>query len=245
MTMIRTIALVFASAALFTATPRAPAADEAKPASGRKADQAALKAYGPLVGKWKGVGQPKRGNASGSWTEMGDWSWKLSNDAAALELAVDKGKYLKAAELRPGAEPGAFTLKATLADGSTRTFAGKAGDHAKLVLAATESGAEGLGRITLSPLHDTRFLLLLEGRSDSGGLARLGEVGYTRQGIAFATGEAGPICIVTEGRGTIAVKHKGQTYYVCCSGCKELFDEDPDAILAEAKARADAKTRPK
>ena len=216
-----------------------------EPAAGRKADQAALKPYGGLVGKWKGVGQPKRGNAKGAWTETGDWAWKLSTDSAALELTIAKGKYLKAAGLRPGAEPGTFVLDATLADGSTRAFAGKADSPGKLVLAATEPGAEGLGRITLSSPHDTRFLLLLEGREGEGNLTRLGEVGYTRQGVAFATGESGPACIVTEGRGTIPVKYKGQTYHVCCSGCKDLFNEDPEAILAEAKARTDAKTKPK
>jgi YHS domain-containing protein len=66
---------------------------------------------------------------------------------------------------------------------------------------------------------------------------QLAEVGYTREGIAFAAGESGPVCIVTEGRGTIPVSYKGKTYHVCCSGCRDLFNENPEAILAEAAER--------
>jgi YHS domain-containing protein len=76
------------------------------------------------------------------------------------------------------------------------------------------------------------------GQPSSKTFARLGEVGYTRNGVAFASGESGPLCIVTEGRGTISVSYKGKSYYVCCSGCKDLFNKDPESILAEAAERA-------
>jgi len=237
--MIRTATTFLIAASVLSASTHRASAAEFSP--GRRADQAALKAFAPLIGPWKGVGQPQRGSSRGAWTEAADWAWKLSNDSAALELKVDKGKYLKAAELRPGTESGTFALKATLADGSTRTFAGKADDHAKLVLAVTEPGAEGVRRITLTPLHETRFLMMLEGADAAYRTTRLGEVGYTRQGVAFAAGESGPVCIVTEGRGTMTVAYKGKSYYVCCSGCRDLFKEDPEAVLAEAKEREKAK----
>ena len=67
--------------------------------------------------------------------------------------------------------------------------------------------------------------------------------GSSSRSNAFAAGESYPVCIVTEGRGTIPVKYKGQTYYVCCSGCKELFDDDPAGVLAEAEARKKAKDK--
>ena len=40
--------------------------DNDKVAPSRRADQEALKAYAPLVGSWRGVGQVKRGRAQGS-----------------------------------------------------------------------------------------------------------------------------------------------------------------------------------
>lgn len=213
----------------------------ADPAAGRRKDQDALKTYGPLVGQWRGVGQVQRGSTKGAWTETADWAWKLTNSAAALDLTIGKGKYLQTARLRPGTEPGSYALEAILADGSKRTFHGTAGAFDKLVLTADGPPAQGLRRITVSPLHETRFLLLLEGQDpDNGIFGRLGEVGYTRQGVAFAAGESYPLCIVTDGRGTMEVKHQGKTYWVCCSGCKDLFDEDPAGVIAEAEERRKA-----
>jgi len=219
--------------ALLPATAGPAPADD--PPGPRREAQSALKPYGPLVGTWRGTGQPQRGRSAGSWTESASWAWKLSADSASLAIDVEKGKYLRAALLRPGPEAGAYTLDATLADGSRRSFAGKAAAGKPLVLTAEGQG-EGLRRVTLTIPNDLRFLLLLEARA-GGGFARLGEVGYTRDGVSFAAGESGPICIVTEGRGTIPVTHAGKTYHVCCSGCKDLFNQDPAAIIAEAEAR--------
>lgn len=209
--------------------------------SKRVADQAALKPLAGLVGDWRGTGQPQRGSARGAWTETAGWSWKLAKDSAALELKIEKGKHLKEASLRPGSSPGAYLLDATLADGASRKFVGKIGARNALVLSPETPVEDGLARVTITPLHDTRFLMLLESAAPGGGYSRLGEVGYTRQGVAFAAGDSAPVCIVTEGRGTIPVSYKGKTYHVCCSGCKELFEDDPEAVLAEAKERAKGK----
>ncbi len=216
------------------------AADE--PASARRADQEALKAYGELVGSWRGAGQPKRGQSTGAWKENASWAWKLSGDSAALEIDIETGKYLKSAVLKPGKKAEEFVLEATLADGSKRTFSGKLAKDKPLVLTAEGTG-EGVRRVTLTIPNEFRFLLLLESEPASKNFARLGEVGYTRNGVSFAAGESGPVCIVTEGRGSIQVSHKGKSYYVCCSGCKDLFNKDPESILAEAAERAKAKEK--
>jgi YHS domain-containing protein len=220
------------------------AADNA--ATGRRADQAALKPYGSLVGGWRrGVGQVERGRTKGSWIEDADWAWKLTPDSAALEGKFTRGKYLRSLLIRPGNEPNTFVADAVLADGSMRTFTGKGEAQKPLVLTADAPG-EGLRRITISPLHDTRLVVLLEAQEPaSKRYYRLGEVGYTREGVSFAVGESGPVCIVTEGRGSIAINYKGKTYYVCCSGCKDLFNENPEAILAEAAERQKEKAKEK
>ncbi len=218
------------------------AADAPQP--GRRADQAALKPFGGLVGEWRGTGQPQRGSAKGAWTETGGWAWKLTPDSAALELTVTKGKFLRSATLRPGKGPNAFALDAVLADGSKRSFAGTHSDKKPLTLTTEPPDGDGPRRVVITPLHDTRFLLLFEGRNDEGsGFRRLAEVGFTRQGVAFAAGESGPVCIVTEGRGTTQVSYKGKSYWVCCSGCKDLFNENPEAVLAEAAERQKAKEK--
>jgi YHS domain-containing protein len=222
--------------------------DGATAPQGRHGDQEALKAYAPLVGSWRGTGQVERGRARGAWTESAIWSWKLSASSAALELTVTKGKHLKSGLLRPGREPGTFVFEVTLADDSKRTFTGKpkgSGESKPLVLSAdAKAPAEGLRRVTLTPLHDTRLLVLLETEDpERHTFNRLGEVGYTREGIAFAAGESYPLCIVTEGRGTTPVTYKGKTYWVCCSGCRDLFNDDPEGVLSEAAAREKAKKK--
>lgn len=207
------------------------------PAASRREAQAALKPYGSVVGSWRGTGQPERGKTKGAWLETASWAWKLTKDTAALEVTVKKGKYLQSGILRPGHAPKTFTFEATLADGSKRTFTGKDNGKKALVLTAAGRG-DGVRRITFTPLHDTRLLTKLEAQNpDNNVFYQLGEVGYTREGVAFAVGESGPVCIVTEGRGTIPITYKGKTYYVCCSGCRDLFKENPEAILAEAAER--------
>jgi YHS domain-containing protein len=215
------------------------------PKAGRLADQAALKPYGGLVGGWRrGVGQVERGKVKGAWSEEADWAWKLSPDSAALEGKIARGKYLKSIVVRPGKGPHTYVAEATLADDSTRTFAGKGDERKPLVLTADPPGGPGVRRMTLTLLHDTRLIMLLEAQNpDSKVFYRLGEVGYTREGVSFAVGESGPICIVTEGRGSMTVSYKGKTYHVCCSGCRDLFNVDPEAILAEAAERQKAKDK--
>ncbi len=38
------------------------------------------------------------------------------------------------------------------------------------------------------------------------------------------------------------MSHNGKTYYVCCGGCRDLFNEDPETVLAEYRGE---KTREK
>jgi hypothetical protein len=205
---------------------------------GRARDQAALKPFAPLVGAWRGTGQVRRGSAKGAWTESAQWAWTLDQDHAALVLKLDGGKHLKQAVLRPLERSTCFELTATLADGTTRTFRGTADERDSLQLVADPPVDSGLARLTIVPLHENRTLIRLEAATTNPDqFEKLGEVGYTREGARFAVGDSSPECIVTGGRGTIAVQHQGKTYYVCCTGCRELFDDDPDAILAEYQSR--------
>ena len=128
-----------------------------------------------------------------------------------------------------------------LLDGSHRTFRGPAslpaGTEVPVVFQA-EGAGDGPRRITLALPNESRYLLTLESITTAGGSAtRLGEVGSTRVGASFAAGESGPKCIVTGGRGTMTVSYQGKSYPVCCSGCRDLFNSDPAAALAEAAAR--------
>ncbi len=82
------------------------------------------------------------------------------------------------------------------------------------------------------------MLVRYDKRIAEGLYSRLAEVGSTRKGSSFAkNAAAGPECVVTGGLGTITVMHDGKTYYVCCGGCRDLFEEDPAAVLGEYHQR--------
>ena len=56
-----------------------------------------------------------------------------------------------------------------------------------------------------------------------------------KDGESLAGGSKKPECIVTGGAATIAVAYQGKTYFVCCSGCKDAFNENPEKFVKAAK----------
>lgn len=222
---------------LFLLAPCCHAAEGAAP---REAQQAALQKVQSLVGAWRGTGQPQRGSNRGSWIERADWAWKFGDDSAALTAKVQDGKYFSAVELQASEKSDEYRLLAQLADGQQEAvYRGALDGDGKLVLTAEKPFENAPARISLRFVAGGDRLLVLYERQGSvaNQLVRLAEVGYTRQGSGFGKGSTGPECIVTGGLGTIAVMHEGKTYYVCCSGCRDYFNENPVEVLAEYQAR--------
>src|SRR5579872_2607952 len=95
--------------------------DVAKDAGAKtRSAKEALSHFNPLIGAWRGTGQPRRGSAVGSWLEKGEWVWDFTQPTPAIRYDVTGGKILKSLRLNPEAKPGMFRAVATLADGSTR-----------------------------------------------------------------------------------------------------------------------------
>src|SRR5262245_52035357 len=69
-----------------------PAAQEARAAS-----QEALAGLNPLVGEWRGVGQPVRNSNKGSWSEKAEWVWDIKKDHVGVRYVVKEGKLLASA----------------------------------------------------------------------------------------------------------------------------------------------------
>jgi hypothetical protein len=88
-------------------------------------------------------------------------------------------------------------------------------------------------------LHANRFLYRYEVQpTDRPAFTRLYQVGVTKEGEPFAgKGDALPECIVSGGLGKIQVSYKGQTYFVCCSGCRSAFNDAPEKFIKEAAAK--------
>ena len=213
------------------------AADKPDP---RARDKETLAKLQPLIGGWRGVGQLKRGSNDGAWIEQADWAWKFSDDGAALTFVADKSKYFAAGTLRPGKESGQFQLIAKPASGGADvTYAGSQAEDGQLVLSAEKPPADLPDRISLRIVASgDRLVMLYERRSNiSDRFTRLAEVGYTKKGSAFGQGGGQPECVVTGGLGTITVTYKGESYFVCCTGCRDMFHEDPAGVLADYRER--------
>lgn len=215
------------------------------------AERAALSELQGLVGAWRGVGQPRRGSTRDAWTEQGDWAWQFHEGHAALVFTLRDARYYQAFRIAPAAsEDGAakqeagWTLEATRSDGKTiDRFAGQRQEDGRLTfeLGADQTGAAAT-RISLRTVADgDRLLILMEKPGPAADqMVRVAEVGYTREGSKFGKGVTQRECVVTGGAGTIAVEYEGETYYVCCGGCKDLFLEDPEKVLAEYRQRKEA-----
>lgn len=226
-----------------TSTPTSAATAAANPAAdgeaGRFAARQALELFNPLIGEWRGVGQLQRNSAKGSWKESGEWVWQLKKDAVAIRYDVHDGKYITSALLTYEPQKKLYVLLATLADNSPRRYEGTLADK-KLTLESAVDSEGKVHQLVVTQLNDKRTLVLFQQRNaDQERFARVAEVGYTREGTRLAEEGAGePVCIVTGGKGTSKIDYKGKTYWFCCSGCRDAFNDDPDGVIADAEEKA-------
>ncbi len=216
-------------------------ADQPDTATNGKAELSKLQDY---VGGWRGVGQVRRGSSRGAWSEKADWAWKFEDDAVSLTFDVKDSQYFESGELTAVEGDSAFQLKAKSKDQSL-TYVGKLDADGRLVLLGEGVPADKPARISLRQVAGgKRMLMLFERRIGDDRFQRLAEVGYTREGSSFGKGTNYIECVVTGGVGTMPVKFEGKTYYVCCTGCRDYFNDDPAAVMAdyrERKAEEDAK----
>lgn len=193
-----------------------------------------------LVGQWRGVGQPQRGSTKGSWTEEADWGWSFA-DGVRLVGKLPQGKWFRTLELSSHDQEYFLTGTPTLM-GEKMVYVGAKDESGRMIF-TPKAAREGFPkRITLRfAAEGDRLLILYESQNAATSqFARLAEVGYTRKGSQFGKGAAKPECVVTGGLGTIEVTYAGQTYFVCCTGCRDYFNENPEEVLAEYKARKEA-----
>jgi hypothetical protein len=224
-----TLLAVLAVGAVLAADDPAPA-----PVAPRKA----LQPLGELIGSWRGTGTataPPGGKAD-FWSESIAWEWQFKGDDAWLKVNFEKSKNFTGGELRYLPEKGQFALTLRTPAKETLTFTGplkervltldreENGESQRLVFTFLHEGERYLYRYSLRPAGKTLF-------------AKKYEVGATKEGIAFAAGDGKPECVVSGGLGTMPVTYQGKTYYVCCSGCRTEFNENPAKYVAEFEAR--------
>ena len=63
------------------------------------------------------------------------------------------------------------------------------------------------------------------------------EVGLTKEGESLAAGSTSterPKCIVTGGAATMTLSYQGRTFPICCTGCRDEFNENPEKYIKKA-----------
>ncbi|NBO91865.1 MAG: YHS domain-containing protein [Planctomycetia bacterium] len=162
------------------------------------------------------------------------WQWQFKGTDAWLRADIPKGKYFTRLEIRPGAKADEYELRAWTPDAGEQRFSGKL-DGRRLLF---DRDHEGLThRFTFSLLHGNRYLCRYETRKiGTVTFATRYQIGATKQGVPFAIVDKGPECIVSGGLGTSRVTYKGKSYYVCCSGCRDAFNENPEKYIKEFEA---------
>jgi YHS domain-containing protein len=213
-----------------------PAVVPSEAAAAKKTSREALQAFQDLIGSWKGTGTPagsREVRDRGFWQETISWQWQFKGKDSWLRADLDKGKHYTKLELHYLPDSDGYKLDATTPDKQTHTYTGKL-DAKRLTLERSDAKTKEVHRLVFSLLHSNRYLYRAEKRqAEHTSFSQVYQVGCTKQGVAFATEDKGPECIVSGGKGTMAVTYKGKTYYVCCSGCRDAFKEEPEKYIKE------------
>jgi YHS domain-containing protein len=223
-----------------------PALAAAAPAEAppRRTAKEALRPFQGLIGSWRGTGEPYGTRAEkqkGFWEEKIAWQWQFKGGDAWLLADIDKGRHFTRAELRYLPARDRYEMRLTTPAKEVLTFEGELKDK-QLTLERRDAGKGEDQRVVLSLLHANRYLLRYDVRAgEQRAFAPRFRVGATKEGVAFAGGDAGPECIVSGGKGTIRVSYMGKTYYVCCTGCRDEFNAEPEKYVKEYEAKKKAR----
>jgi YHS domain-containing protein len=200
-----------------------------------------------MVGSWKGQAIPMANRLKG-WPEKHMWAWRFSGGVpVALALVLEGNKTLARGELSCDAEGKQYRLQGTDPEGKPVTFVGTYGGTARskmLTLDRVGDLPAGKERLVIWPNSNMiRYVFALD-RQEPGApqFKRVIEVGLTKEGEQFAAGGSAadrPKCIITGGAATMTVSFQGASYPICCSGCRDEFNDNPEKYVKKAAQRAE------
>jgi hypothetical protein len=218
----------------------------------QKTAREALRPFNDLIGAWRATGEPATGTLAekqkGFWSEKISWTWKFKGEDAWLVMEIQNGKRFRGGELRYLPEKQLYQLTLLpVGEDTPRVYHGQYDDKTRtLVCERTDPQRKQDERVTISLVDDIRFVYRFDYRPSGRKLYnRDFLVGATREGQSLAVERRkGPECVVSGGLGTIPVSYKGQTYYVCCTGCRDAFNENPEKYIQEFLKRKAQEQKP-
>lgn len=205
-----------------------------------------------LLGQWRGTTRREYENFKA--VDNHEWVWDLRTrpNQPALIIQSDKSPYISTGRVTWDTSQNKFVLTTTDPAGVTRDFTGDftepvheiVGSDDKLHKVfrlefnqAEDSESGELWQLAFTQQENNRYLLEVAKRRGKASFARFDTVSTQREGTSFAVSDSGyaeKTCIISEGLGTMEVTYKGRSYWVCCTGCKAAFEEDPETWIARA-----------
>ena len=213
----------------------------AAPSADQKKSKEKLQEIQEFIGLWNGNGAPVKARPTSSelWKETVNVGWKFKGDDAWLYLDFKNGKYFKGADLRYLPAKEQFELTATDKADKKLVFHGGIKNEV-MTFERVDPDTKETQILTMSTVGEgVRMIYRYNTKADGSTLVKkVFEVAATRDGESFAAAkEKKAVCVVSGGLGTSTVSFKGETFYVCCSGCAEAFKENPEKYIAEFKAK--------
>lgn len=218
----------------------------------------ALKPLQVVVGQWRGTARRK--NSEGfNFTDEFEWRWDFSGGKPALLMTGSGSTYFKEARISWLPAEQEFELNAIDKDDEPRRYRGQLSEpvrrepgedkrtHTTFRLTFNQvepADDRKLVRVELKQQQNDRYLLTVYNGSSTPRL--YDTIAGQRQGTSFAKADddyGDRECIVSQGLGTMSVSFQGKTYYVCCSGCRAAFEEEPERWIAKAAAREKAEKK--
>ena len=204
----------------------------------------ALKALNDYVGDWNGTGGPPRAKPGSTdlWTEKVSWAWRFKGDDVWLVMKIKDGKYFKGGEMRYLPDKKKYELTLTDVKDNKQVYQGDI-KHEVLTLECVDADTKDTYRLTMNLAGDGVRLIYKAAKKSAGKTLYVPqyEVACNKVGESLGAKEKKNVCVVSGGLGTSTVSYKGQTYYVCCSGCRDAFNENPEKFIKEFEAKKNKK----
>ena len=213
----------------------------AAPTAEQKKSKEKLQEIQEFIGLWNGNGAPVKAKPLSNelWKETVNVGWKFKGDDAWLYIEFKDGRYFKGGDLRYLPAKDKFEFNVTDKSDNKLVFLGQVKNEV-MTFERVDPDTKETQLLVMNTVGEGVRLIYRYNTKASGStlIKKVFEVAATRDGQSFAAAkEKKAVCVVSGGLGTSAVSYKGETFYVCCSGCAEAFKENPEKYIAEFKAK--------
>jgi hypothetical protein len=204
----------------------------------------ALQALNDYIGDWNGTGDVAnaRPGSKTLWSETVSWAWRFKGEDVWLVMRIKDGKLFKSGVLRYLPDDKKYELTLTNAKDKKLVYQGAIKDEI-FTLERVDPDTKDTHRLTMNLAGDGIRLIYKAARKPAGKTLYKEEymVACGKVGESLGAKEKKNLCVVSGGLGTSTVTYKGQTYYLCCSGCRDAFNENPEKYIKEFEAKKNKK----